>query len=95
MAVIFFMMRDHVQEHVADMPIGYPIDDLLGMALANHQPGAPQQPQMVADQRLGQLKRLGNLGDGRRTAHAVKQNPEVAGITQKPKGFRQPGQFFS
>jgi len=52
LGAFFAHVMRHVDEHVADVLVGQFVEDLFCLPVAAHEPGAAQEPQMMADQRL-------------------------------------------
>jgi len=68
-------MGEHIEQDVAHMLIGDFVEHLLRMSDPRYQPRAAKQSQVVADERLRQLKRFGDIGDRLRGFLAMEENP--------------------
>src|SRR5690606_21230476 len=84
-AVLLAYMARHVEEHVAHVPVGNLIEDLLGPAIALHEPRTAQQPQVMADQRLRQVEPLGDLAHRTRAVETVEKDRQPARIAEQAK----------
>lgn len=56
----------HVLQHLADVLVRDAVEDVLGLAFAAHEARTAQQPQVMADQRLRQVERFGDVPHGDR-----------------------------
>ena len=64
----------HVLQHLADVLVRDAVEDVLGLAFAAHEARTAQQPQVMADQRLRQVERFGDVPHGDRAMHALQQD---------------------
>jgi hypothetical protein len=80
-------MMGHVRKHPADVLVGELIEDVLGETIAAHETGSAQQPQMVTDKRLRQLKALGDITDGSGRFEAIEKDAQTGRVAKQPECF--------
>ena len=82
-------MGHHVGKHAAHMLVGRRVKNLLTVPLRPQDTARAQQPQVMAHQRLRQVRARSDVGDAARLLKAGKYDLEPACLAEKPEQLGQ------